>query len=301
MRRDRAADGAAAALALAGMAVIGIGGQAYLTQVVIWTALNVALAASLRLMLLVGEVNLAIGAFFGIGAYSAGLLDLQFGVPMLLCIGAGGLVAGLASVPFGALTLRTTGHYFMLISFTLTEIMRLVYTRSALLGGNSGMVGITPDLPGFPYIAVAIAACIFVALVAVERSHAGRVFAAIAENAAMVSAVGVSVGNAKLLCLVVSSVAAGVLGATLAFANTVIAPGDFGFLLPVFALAYVKVGGDGHPLGPVLGAVALSLLSQVIIGFGAQDTMLYGGAIVLTMLFMPRGFVGLLFRQAAAP
>ena len=74
-----------------------------------------------------------------------------------------------------------------------------------------------------------------------------------------------------------------------------IAPGDFGFLLPVFALANVKIGGDSQPLGAVLGAVILSVLSQLMIGFGAEDTLLYGAAIVLTMLFMPRGVVGLLF------
>jgi branched-chain amino acid transport system permease protein len=102
---------------------------------------------------------------------------------------------------------------------------------------------------------------------------------------------------------VVSSFTAGVAGSTLAYANTVIAPGDFGFLLPVTALAYVKIGGQAHPAGAVIGTVILSILSQLLIGYGAQDTLLYGAAIVLTMLFMPSGITGLIFRtgQPAAP
>ncbi len=299
MRGDRIADGIAAGLAAAGCVLIAVGHSPYLGQVVVWTALNVALAASLRLMLLVGEVNLAVGAFFGIGAYGAAVLYLRLGVPMLPSIAAGGVLAGLASLPFGALTLRTTGHYFMLVSFALTEILRLVYSRSSLLGGNSGLVGIVPDVPGFGYVALLIATGVFVALVAAERSHLGRLFRAVAESPAMVGAVGISAARVKLICLLLSSMAAGTLGGTLAFANTVIAPGDFGFLLPVFALAYVKVEGDAHPVGQLLGAVILSALAQLAIGFGAQDTLLYGAAIVLTMLFMPGGVVGLVSNLAA--
>jgi branched-chain amino acid transport system permease protein len=279
------------------------GGHAYLTQVVIWIALNIALAASLRFMLLAGEVNLAVGAFFGIGAYTAAILALKLACPGLLSIIAGGGAAALASIPFGYLTLRLSGHYFMLISFALTEISRLIYTQSEWLGGNSGLVGIVPGLPGFPVIVLLISAAIFLLLALLERSHFGRLLGAIAQNEAMVRAVGVSAARIKLLCLVISSFTAGVAGSTLAYANTVIAPGDFGFLLPVTALACVKIGGQAHPAGAVIGTVILSILSQLLIGYGAQDMLLYGAAIVLTMLFMPSGITGLIFRteRSAAP
>jgi branched-chain amino acid transport system permease protein len=298
MRRDRFADLITVLIAAFGLFIVMFGGKPYLTQAVIWTALDIALAISLRFMLLVGEVNLGIGAFFGFGAYTAALLSLRLGVPTPAAILAAGAVACVASVPFGYLTLRVSGHYFMLVSFALTEIARLVYTKSSLLGGNSGLVGIVPDLAGFPYLVLGICASVFAALVALERSHLGRIFAAISENADIVRAVGIPVAAVKLLCLAISSFTAGLAGASFAFTNTVIAPGDFGFLLPVFALAYVKIGGDGHPLGAVLGAVTLAVLSQLVIGLGAEDTLLYGTAIVLTMLFMPRGIVGLLLRPS---
>ena len=143
-----------------------------------------ALAISLRFMLLVGEVNLGVGAFFGFGAYTAALLSLRLGAPTAGSDPRRRRVGGRGIDPIRYLTLRVSGHYFMLVSFALTEIARLVYTQSPLLGGNSGLVGIVPDLPGFPYIVLGIVVAIYVVLVALERSHLGRMFAAISENAA---------------------------------------------------------------------------------------------------------------------
>lgn len=301
MLHDRISLAVYGLVSAAGLYIVLFGGQAYLTQVVIWIALSIALAASLRFMLLVGEVNLGVGAFFGIGAYAAAVFCLELGLPTLPAILGGGVLAALLSIPFGYLTLRLTGHYFMLISFSLTEITRLLYTQSSWLGGNSGLVGITPDLTAFPVIVLAICASIFLLLVLLERSHLGRLFSAISQNEAMVRAVGVSVSRTKMLCLIISSFTAGIAGSAFAYANTVIAPGDFGFLLPVIALAYVKIGGQAHPVGIIIGTVVLSVLSQLVISFGAQDMLLYGAAIVLTMLFMPVGIVGLIFRKAHQP
>ena len=70
-------------------------------------------------------------------------------------------MAGLFSLPFGYITLRISGHYFMLISFALTEVLRLIYTKSTLLGGNSGLVGMYPDLTAYPALVMAFSATMF--------------------------------------------------------------------------------------------------------------------------------------------
>ncbi len=75
--------------------------------------------------------------------------------------------------------------------------------------------------------------------------------------------------------------------------NNVISPGDFGFLLSSFALAYVKVGGENSIVGAITGAVILVLLSSYALGLGAGEHFLYGGAIVLAVLLMPTGITGL--------
>jgi branched-chain amino acid transport system permease protein len=296
MARDRLYFSIAAVLFVAAVAVCATARDGYLVQVVVWAAINIVLALGLRFMMLVGEVNLGVGGFFGLSAYGAAVLAVTFHVPTLVAIPLATLLAGAASLPFGYVTLRVSGHYFLLISFALTEVLRLVYTQSSYLGGNSGFVGIVPDLPMFPMIVIVIAGAAFLALLRLERSHFGRIVRAVADSEPMVRAVGISVPNVKLLCLLVSALAAGLAGSCFAFVNTVIAPGDFGFLLPVYALAYVKIGGQSHPVGAVLGTVVMSALAQLVIGFGAQDTLLFGAAIVLTMLFMPTGFVGVIDR-----
>jgi branched-chain amino acid transport system permease protein len=294
--RDSAYFTVAALLFVAALAVWAFAHNPYFVQVIVWMALNVVLALGLRFMLLVGEVNLGVGGSFGLGAYTAAICTIGFGFPTVAALVLGALLAGFFSLPFGYITLRVSGHYFMLISFALTEVLRLVYTQSAWLGGNSGLVGIIPDLPAFPALVILLAGATFIVLVLLERSHFGRVIRAIADSEAMVRAVGISVPFVKLMCLLVSSLVAGLAGSAFAFANTVIAPGDFGFLLPVFALAYVKIGGQSHPVGPIIGTVVMSFLAQLAIGFGAQDTLLFGSAIVLTMLFMPEGFIGVFDR-----
>lgn len=286
--------GAAFAIAVAVTAEVK---NPYFVQVVVWMSLNAMLALGLRFMLLVGEVNLGVGGFFGVGAYTAAVCAVLLNLPTLVAIMAGATAASLLSLPFGYLTLRVSGHYFMLVSFALTEVLRLVYTQSSMLGGNSGMVGIVPSLPAFPTLIALVAGVTFVVLLRVERSHFGRIVRAVADSEKMVEAIGIPVSGIKLRCLVISAFVAGLAGSLFAFANTVIAPGDFGFLLPVFALAYVKIGGQSHPTGAIIGTVLMSVLGQMVISLGAQDTMLFGAAIVLIMLFLPEGLLGLIDRH----
>ena len=294
MRRDRVELGAAC-LAFA----VGLGllltrtGGAYVAQVVVWVSINIILACSLRVMLLVGEVNLAVGGFFGVGAYVAAVTFLMLGLPMLVGIVLGALAAGLFSLPFGYVTLRTSGHYFMLISFALTEALRLAYTKSGLLGGNSGLVGMYPDIKAYPVLVLVFSAAIFLFFFLVDRSHLGRIFSAVAQNERVVRSVGLHVSRVKLLCLVISSCVAGFAGGLFSFANTVIAPGDFSFMLSIYALAYVKIGGQSHAAGAVVGTVLLFALAQLAILYGAQDMLIYGAALLIAMLLMPEGIVGL--------
>ena len=114
-----------------------------------------------------------------------------------------------------------------------------------------------------------------------------------AQNEKVVRAVGACLPLIKLLCLLISSGAAGFAGGPFAFANTVIAPGDFGFMLPIYALAYVKIGGQSHVAGTVVGTVLLFALAQLAILYGAQDMLIDGAALLVALLLMPEGIVGL--------
>jgi branched-chain amino acid transport system permease protein len=267
----------------------------YDQHLVMWVALNAVLAVGLRFMLLVGETNIATGAFYGMGAYVGAVCTLNFGVPFPLALLAGGIVAAIISAGFGLVTLGTKGPYFMLISFAFTEVTRLIYTRINYLGGNSGMMGVFPP-PALdawlPALTVTICGGLVLALYLCERSDFGRVFRAIENNDAVVETVGINVVSVKLFCLVIASFAVGLAGALHAHIYNVISPGDFSYLVPVFALAYVKIGGDAHVLGAVLGAALLTLVAQALQGAGAMEQILFGGAIVAGMLLLPDGLWG---------
>lgn len=284
----------AAAVVGAGVALIGAGlrPDGYVVQLVIWTMLNAVLAASMRLVLLLGETNMAAGAFYGLAAYGTAISATIFNFPMVPSIGVGILLAIVVSAIFGAITLRTKGPYFMLIGFALTEIVRLIYTRTNFIGGNSGMVGIyvSPALdPWMPSITIACCILVLLILFWIERSDLGLLFLAIRNNDAIVQSVGIHLLATKILCVCIAAAAAGVAGAFHAYTFHVISPGDFSFLLPVFALAYVKVGGEGHLGGTVIGAALLTFVGQYLQGTGELEQILFGGVIVLTMLVAPGG------------
>jgi branched-chain amino acid transport system permease protein len=302
-RRTRAASSRAewtgrAVTVLAAGAVLGFalfGQDDYNEHLLMWVALNAVLAVGLRFMLLVGETNIATGAFYGMGAYVGAVFTVKFGLAFPLALLAGGIWAVAASAVFGLITLRTKGPYFMLISFAFTEVIRLVYTRINWIGGNSGLIGIFPPEvmdAWLPALTVVLCSALVLMMYLAERSHLGRIFKAIENNDALVETVGINVVWIKLICLMLASFAVGVAGALHAHIYNVISPGDFSYLVPVFALAYVKIGGDSHVLGPVIGAALLTLIAQALQGSGSLEQILFGGAIVLSMLVLPDGLWG---------
>lgn len=286
---------ATAAITAALLVYTLVGEDEYTQHLLMWSALNAVLAVGLRFMLLVGETNIATGAFYGMGAYAAAVISTKWNLPFPLALLAGGMLALGVGALFGVITLRTKGPYFMLISFAFTEVVRLIYTRVEWLGGNSGMIGIFPPQvldPWMPALTVLLCGALILVMYLCEKSNLGRIFKAIENNDAIVETVGIDVMHIKLLCLVIAAFALGVAGATHAFVYNVISPGDFSYLVPVFALAYVKIGGDSHVAGSILGAVLLTVLGQALQGSGALQHILFGGAIITSMLVLPGGLWG---------
>lgn len=281
------------------IAFVLVSNDTYYVQVVVWIATNALLAAALRFVLLIGEINIATAAFFGIGAYAAAGSSTLFGLPLAVSLVTAPIIAGILSAVFGWITLRTKGPYFLLISFAFTEVVRLIYTKSDSVGGNSGIVGVFGPLaldPWFPAIVVGLLLALLFVLYAIERSHIGRLFKAIRNNEDIPRSVGINVMAVKVSCVAIAGAALGLAGGLHAFTNHVVTPGDFTFFVAVLALTYVKIGGDSHILGSVLGAALMTLISQWLLGFGVQENIFYGATIIIAMLLMPRGLIGVVDR-----
>jgi branched-chain amino acid transport system permease protein len=271
--------------------------NAYTLSIINLIAISALTAASLRFVMLIGEISFATAAFVGFGAYGAGVATTILDWPFLIALVLGPVVAMAVSIVFGAITLRIRGPYFMLIGFAFTEAVRILLSKTDLIGGNSGMVGIFPPhymdawLPTFTMVAVV---GLLFALYAIEKSDFGKVLTAIRDNENIAKSVGINVLFCKVACFAIASFCAGVAGSLLAFVNNVISPGDFSYLLASFALAYVKVGGESSIVGAVCGSIILVLLGSYALGLGAGEQLFYGGAIVLAMLLMPTGLTGLI-------
>jgi branched-chain amino acid transport system permease protein len=268
----------------------------YLRSVLVLIAIGALLGSSLRFVMLMGEVNFALAAFTGIGAYIAGYANTELGVNMFLAILLAATFATVISAAFGAITLRAKGPYFLLIGFAFTEAIRVVYSKIPALGGTSGMIGIFPPaaLDGWmPVVVVSTVIILLAILYIAEKSDFGRILFAVRENENVARSVGINTFLYKVVAIALASFMAGVAGGLLAFTNNVISPGDFSFLLAAFALAYVKVGGEDYFFGPILGAISLVCISTYALGLGGDEHFFYGAAIVLAVLLMPRGVMGL--------
>ena len=290
---------ACVALAVAAVLFTLLATNPYHSSLVVWILTNAVLATALRFVLQIGELNIATAAFFGIGAYATSICAVMFGWPFWLTLVIAPLVAAALSVVFGWVTLRTKGPYFLLISFAFTEVVRLIYTQINAIGGNSGLVGMFPPMAidaYYPALAVALLAITLFALYAVERSDLGRLFKAIENNDAIPRSVGLNVVLLKVLCVAIAAAAVGLAGGLHAYANNVIAPSDFSYFVAILALAYVKIGGEGHPFGPVIGAAVLTLVGQWVAGISAWENIFYGAVIVVALLAFPGGLVGLATR-----
>lgn len=271
----------------------------YVISVVNLIAIAALTAASLRFVMLIGELNFATAAFVGLGAYSAGVATTLLDWPFLAALLLSGVVATAVSIVFGAITLRTKGPYFLLIGFAFTEAVRILYSKSALLGGTSGMIGIFPPRlldAWMPTVVILVVALALFGLYAAEKSHFGKILIAIRDNENVARTVGINVLFCKIACFALASFCAGIAGGLHAFVNNVISPGDFSFLLAAFALAYVKIGGESSIAGAIGGSILLVLLGSYALSLGGGEHVFYGAAIILAVLLMPDGIAGLVKR-----
>lgn len=276
----------------AGLAATLFAPDAFSTYILLWVCLYGLLAVSLRLVLLIGEVNLATAAFFGLGAYGAAVATTMWNLHMFVAIGFGVAIATVISVAFGAVTLRATGAYFLLISFAFTEVVRIGYTRVETLGGNSGIVGVLSNIAWLPTLIVVLTVLTIFGLWLLESSRLGLIMRAVEGHNDLAECLGFPTIWVKTGVLAIGSAVAGLAGGLYAHLNTVIAPGDFGFMLSIFAIAWVIVGGRGHILGAVLGVAVLFLVGEELRVLGAYEHLIYGIALIGAMVVLPGGLWG---------
>lgn len=251
--------------------------------------INGLLALSLYAVLAVGQLSLAQAAFMGIGAYSSALLTLKLGIPFPLALLAAVALPALAALLIFTPTLKLSGVYLALATIGFGEVLRIFLVNANVTGGALGLSGIPEKADAVLIYGTLALALLGFTLAA--RSRLGRAMEAMRQDEAAAGIMGVPLPAYKLGALIVSAMLAGLAGALSAHSSDFIGPNDYGFDEAVTILSFALLGGIGSPFGPVLGAVILTVLPELLRPLHDFRLVVNGLIIVLAVLYMPRGLL----------
>ena len=268
----------------------------YWRGILVLCAMNVMLALSLNLVLgYTGQLNLGQSAFFAIGAYVSTILIKTYGWNFWLAALAAIVAAGLVGVALAAVAVRLRGHYLAIASLGFAVITyQVLINWEDVTEGVRGIYGILPpvsDTVGLFYLVAGIAFLIYFLLDNLVRSPVGDTLRAIREDEISAASLGVHSAVWKAFAFGLGAAIAGLAGVFYpGFVGTLV-PDAFGIIESFTMMAMVIVGGAGTMIGPVIGAVLLTFLPELLRGVGELRLMIYGLALTLVVLFMPGGIV----------
>jgi branched-chain amino acid transport system permease protein len=291
--------GIVAALALVPL----LQGNAYWLHVFTIALISVILALGLQLLLgRAGLLSLGQGAFYGIGAYASAILATSFGLPFLLTVLAGGVVAAAASLLLVPIV-RLKGSSLAVATLGFSIIVHLVLlNQDDLTGGSIGLMDIPkPSLFGlnvgsefaFYYVCLAFAVVVYVGMERLAASRFGRALAALSQDEEAARASGIAVNTYKSKCFLVAAFTAGIAGALFAYHTRYLSPNDFTFQRSIDILIMVVIGGLGSLPGAAVGAAIVVLAPEVLRASGEMRLILFGLLVVVLAGTGNRGLVGL--------
>jgi branched-chain amino acid transport system permease protein len=253
-----------------------------------------------------GQFSLAHAAFYGLGIYAAGLLNNWLGLPLILNILAGGLVAAACGFAIGFLSLRMRDIYLALSTFAFGEAMQWVFLNwTPVTGGPNGLNFKPANLFGWmmlsdkaAYPVVACVTLLFVAAtIVIHFSTLGRSFRAVRESEIAAAAVGIDVKRMKVLAFTLSAFFAGAAGGLFTSFSTFIHPESLGFQTTILVLTMVVVGGIGSVWGAIGGAIVFGLIAELLRQVPSYQEVIYGCILMLFMMYLPRGVFSLFSRR----
>ncbi len=271
-------------------------------------AINVLLALGLDFILgYTGQLNLGHSAFYGLGAYVSTLLIVKLGAPFWGAFVAGVAFSGLAGMFLSLFAVRLRGHYLAIASLGFAVIIyQILLNWISLTQGPLGIYGILPppaltiggiqladfrNLTAFFYLVSGFTLLVYLLLSQLVRSPVGEALTAIREDEVSAASLGINGAAWKVFAFGVGAAVAGAAGCFYASFVGTLVPDAF-FVTEAFnILAMVIVGGMGTLIGPVFGAILLTLLPEVLRGIGDLRLVVYGASLTFVVLFMPGGLV----------
>lgn len=281
-------------------------GQAFYISLASRLLIFALAATSLNLILgFGGMVSLGHAAYFGAGGYTVGIL-MQHGVlsgwvawPAAVAVGA------VLALAIGAISLRTRGVYFIMITLAFAQMIYYLFISLRDYGGEDGMSlyqrsDLGFDISGdatFYYVVLALSAAAFFLVQRLLNARFGRVVQAIRENEARMEAIGYPVFRYKLTCFVIAGALAALAGALLANQNMSVSPDMVHWTQSGMLMVMVILGGVGYLWGGALGAVVFLLLEEILLGYTEHWQLALGLILLAVVLLRPDGLASLFARR----
>lgn len=288
-------------------------------QLTIYVLICLAIVVTCGLSLLMGyagQVSFGQGAFYGIGAYTAALVALS-GYPTVIGLVLSPVLAMAAAVVIGFPLLRLKGFYLGFATLAVHLVLLNAVSGIEALGGDIGLTGIPPlKIAGvtfssgieYAYLVSGLAILTVFLNRQILSSRFGRAFRAVATSEAAAESCGIAVFNYKTYVFVLSAGYAGLAGGVYAFFFSYVSPSSFALLLSFQFVVMSVVGGSRSLLGPVLGAVIVTILVQGLNSLGTMSWMppsapiilsygTYSVLVIVIVLFSPNGLAPAIFGQ----
>jgi len=284
---------------------LGLGNSYYLNVLVfvgIYSLITIGLSL---LMGYTGQISLGHAAFFGLGAYTSGVLSTKFGVSPWLALLAAIFVTGGIAFLIGAPALKLKGHYLAMATLAFGYIVFIVFNQaSSLTSGPSGFGQIPRFRLGnfllrsdvhYYYLVWTLVIVVLLVSLNIIHSRVGRALRSIHEGELTANIMGVNTAKYKIQVFVLSAVYASLAGSLYAHFITFLNPTPFGFHFSIVLVAMVAVGGMASVWGAMIGAALLTLLPEYLRAFHDYDILIYGSILLVIMMFLPQGlFAGIL-------
>lgn len=280
-------------------------------EILTFTTINVILVVSYRHLTLTGEWSLGHVVMMGCGAYASALASKSLGLPVLLSILLGGMAAALIGWLLSYPLFRMKGFYFLIGSFAAGEVIRLLWKRFRdPFGGPKGLkripgleelqfgpihIDFFNPVPYYFFALLIAIVCIWL-LWRIEHSPLGSSYHAVHWGDDLARSVGIPTRRLRRRAMVTASFFAGISGALLAHYVGAVNPTRFNVEEMVYVLTWAIVGGVATLYGPILGVASLTIINEIVLrGFGLDQwrPLFYGGILILSVLFLPKGLESL--------
>lgn len=279
-----------------------IGGP-YVTDTASLAGVYVILCLGLNIMVgYTGLLNLGFAAFYAIGAYTYALLNTALNIGFWPSLPVSMVFSAIAGILVGIPALRLRGDYLAIVTLGFGEITRIVLNNwVSLTNGPNGITQIQRPVIGgyelrgvteFYYLVLVFVILTIFLIKRVIHSKAGRVWMSIRDDEIAASAMGINTFLYKLYSFSFGALWAGLAGQLFAAKMRFVSPESFTFMESVIIVAMVILGGQGSITGPILGAVALVALPEILREFEQYRMVILGAALVFMSIFRPQGIVG---------